>query len=110
MATLPGAIPIWSSITPMLKGLKIIARIGLTPSWARPKDTPLNYLDESAYDDFAIFAAAFAERYEGKVDYLIIGNEPNLNYEWGYRITTPEDYVNLTQESFTQPSKPRIQR
>ncbi len=77
------------------QGLKIIARIGLTPSWARPKDTPLNYLDDTAYDDFAIFAAAFAQRYQGKVDYLIIGNEPNLNYEWGYRVTTSEDYVNL---------------
>jgi hypothetical protein len=77
------------------QGLKIIARLGLTPAWARPKDTPLNYLDETAYDDFAFFAAAFAERYQGKVDYLIVGNEPNLNYEWGYRITTAQDYVNL---------------
>jgi hypothetical protein len=79
------------------QGLKIIARLGLTPGWARPKDTPLNYLDETAYDDFAVFAAAFAERYQGKVDYLIIGNEPNLNYEWGYRLTTPQDYVSLLE-------------
>ncbi len=77
------------------QGLTIIARIGLTPEWARPKDTPLTYLDASAYDDFANFAAAFAQRYRGKVDYLIVGNEPNLSYEWGYRQTTPEDYVDL---------------
>lgn len=77
------------------QGLEVIARIGLTPEWARPEDTPLNYLDESAYDDFAAFAAAFAERYRGRVNYLIIGNEPNLSFEWGYRETTPADYVAL---------------
>lgn len=77
------------------QGLTVIARIGLTPSWARPPDTSLHYLDEEAYDDFAAFAAAFAARYRGQVDYLIVGNEPNLSFEWGYRTTTPQDYVNL---------------
>ncbi|RMG95197.1 MAG: hypothetical protein D6706_12625 [Chloroflexi bacterium] len=77
------------------QGLRIIARLGLTPEWARPPDTPLTYLDETAYDDFATFAAAFAARYRGKVQYMIIGNEPNLSYEWGYRATTPADYVAL---------------
>lgn len=77
------------------QGLQIIARIGLTPEWARPEDTPLTYLDETAYDDFAAFAASFAARYRGKVGYLIVGNEPNLSYEWGYRQTTPADYVEL---------------
>jgi hypothetical protein len=77
------------------QGLTIIARLGWTPEWARPPDTPLTYLDETAYDDFARFAAAFAARYQGQVDYLIIGNEPNLSFEWGYRPTTPADYVAL---------------
>ncbi|KAA3656218.1 MAG: hypothetical protein DWQ04_31735 [Chloroflexi bacterium] len=77
------------------QGLNVIARIGLTPEWARPEDTSLNYLDADGYDDFAVFAAAFAKRYQGKVSHIIIGNEPNLSFEWGYRITTPEDYANL---------------
>ena len=76
-------------------GLTIIARLGYTPDWARPADTPLTYLDESAYDDFAAFAAAFADRYRGRVDYLIVGNEPNLSFEWGYRPTTAADYTAL---------------
>ena len=82
------------------QGLTIIARMGLTPDWARPPDTPLTYLDEDAYDDFAAFAAAFAARYRGEVDYLIIGNEPNLSYEWGYRPTTAQDYVDLLREVY----------
>ena len=77
------------------QGLTVIARIGWTPGWARPPDTPIAYLDDTAYDDFGRFAAAFAQRYQGKVDYLVIGNEPNLSREWGYRQTTPVDYVNL---------------
>ncbi len=83
------------------QGLKVIARIGLTPGWARPPDTPLTYLDADAYDDFAAFAAAFAERYRGQVQAIIIGNEPNLNYEWGYRHTTYQDYVDLLKEVYT---------
>ncbi len=79
------------------QGLKVIARIGLTPEWARPPDTPLNYLDETAYDDFAAFTAEFVRRYRGEVVAVIVGNEPNLSYEWGYRVTTPQDYVNLLQ-------------
>lgn len=77
------------------QGLKVVARLGLTPGWARPPDTPLNYLDAGSYDDFAVYAAAFAARYQGKVGYLIIGNEPNLSYEWGYRPATAVDYVEL---------------
>lgn len=77
------------------QGLKVIARLGLTPEWARPKDSPLNYLDETAYTDFAQFASAFAGRYKNKVSHIIVWNEPNLSYEWGYRKTSVNDYVNL---------------
>lgn len=77
------------------QGLQVIARLGLTPEWARPPDTPLTYLDENSYEDFAVYAAAFAKRYQNQVDYIIIGNEPNLSYEWGYRPTQPKDYVDL---------------
>jgi hypothetical protein len=77
------------------QGLTVIARIGLTPGWARPEGTSLNYLDENGYEAFARFAAAFAAHYRGRVNHIIVGNEPNLSFEWGYRQTTPDDYVNL---------------
>lgn len=79
------------------QGLKIIARLGLTPGWARPEDTPLTYLDEDAFGYFADYAAAFSARYRGMVDYVIIGNEPNLSYEWGYRKTPASVYVSLLE-------------
>jgi hypothetical protein len=77
------------------QGLKVVARLGLTPGWARPPDTPLTYLDPSGYADFAEFAAQFARRYEGKVTHIVAWNEPNLSYEWGYRKTSPAEYVEL---------------
>ncbi|MCB8962112.1 MAG: cellulase family glycosylhydrolase [Ardenticatenales bacterium] len=82
------------------QGLKLIARIGLTPDWARPADTPLQYLDATAYADFAAFAAAFAARYQDKVAAIIIWNEPNLFFEWGYQQTTPADYAALLAASY----------
>ncbi len=81
------------------QGLKVIARLGFSPDWVRPEDAPLNYLDESGYDDFAVFAAAFAERYKGKVTAIIVWNEPNLSFEWGYRETTAADYVGLLRQT-----------
>ena len=82
------------------QGLTEVARLGLTPGWARPSDTPLNYLDSDGYDDFAKFAAAFAERYEGRVTHIIVWNEPNLSYEWGYVKTPPDEYVALLKEVY----------
>lgn len=77
------------------QGLRVLARISMTPAWARPPDTPLNWLTADSYPAYAEFAAAFAARYKGRVEHLIIGNEPNLSFEWGGRATTPADYAAL---------------
>jgi hypothetical protein len=82
------------------QGLTVIARLGLVPDWARPPDTPLNYLAEPAYTQFATYAAAFAARYSGRVDHIIVGNEPNLAFEWGFRQTEPADYVRLLEQVY----------
>jgi polysaccharide biosynthesis protein PslG len=86
------------------QGLRIIARIGLVPEWARPKPdkqfTTFNYIDDEAFAAFADYVAVFAERYAGVVDDIIIWNEPNLAFEWGYRQTTPVDYVRLLREVY----------
>ncbi|HSH01389.1 MAG TPA: hypothetical protein VLL52_02650, partial [Anaerolineae bacterium] len=83
------------------QGLTVIARLGMVPGWARPPETPLNYLPPDAYDDFAAYAAAFANRYQDKVDFIIVGNEPNLSFEWGYLPTTATDYVELLRLTHT---------
>ncbi len=99
----------WDSADRIVKqarnqGIHIIARLGLVPEWARSKGnngasnadfTTLNTLPEAAYPDFAQFAADFAARYAGVIDQLIIWNEPNLAFEWGYQQVDPAGYARL---------------
>ena len=79
------------------QGIEIIARMGFVPAWARPEDSTLNYLPDDSYDEFADFVATFAERYAGRIDHIIIWNEPNLAFEWGFRAPNPMDYVRLLE-------------
>lgn len=84
-----------------MQGLRVIARLGLTPDWARDgRNETLNYLTEEFFPAFAAYAAAFAERYAGSVDHLIIWNEPNLSFEWGYQPVDPSRYVRLLRASY----------
>ena len=86
------------------QGLRIIARLGLVPQWARPSHseapTTLNYLPDESFEDFARYAAAFAGRYADAVEAIIIWNEPNLSFEWGYRPVDPAAYVRLLGASY----------
>ncbi|NDJ54524.1 MAG: hypothetical protein GYB68_15765 [Chloroflexi bacterium] len=83
------------------QGLTIIARIGLVPEWARPErttgqaDTTLNHLDPENYQDLADFVAVFAERYQDEIQHIIIWNEPNLAFEWGFRPVDPAEYAHM---------------
>jgi hypothetical protein len=77
------------------QGLQVIARMGLVPAWARPRDSTLNDLPEESYPYFADFVADFAARYAGIVDQIIIWNEPNLAFEWGYHPVDPARYARM---------------
>lgn len=79
------------------QGVRVIARLGLVPAWAqgRSEFATLNYLPDESFEDFARFAGAFAARYKGRIDHIIIWNEPNLNFEWGERPPDPIAYTRL---------------
>ncbi len=79
------------------QGLTVIARLGYVPEWARPPETTPLYLDEEYFDEFGAYAAEFVTRYAGKVDYVIIWNEPNLALEWGYDSVDPEKYARMLE-------------
>jgi hypothetical protein len=96
----------WSHADAVIKhaenqGLTVIARLGWVPEWAREKETTFTHLDAEHYDDFADFVAAFAaryngsDRYRGRVNHIIVWNEPNLSFEWGYRPVDPKEYVEM---------------
>jgi len=81
------------------RGLTLIARLGWVPGWARPdpaeQETTFTYLGADRYDEFSAFVAAFVARYRGRVEHVILWNEPNLSFEWGYRSVDPGGYVEL---------------
>ncbi len=79
------------------QGLTVIARLGFVPAWARPKDSTVSYLSEARYPAFAQFVAAFVSHFEGRVSAVIIWNEPNVNFEWGYQPIDPAGYVRMLQ-------------
>ena len=86
------------------QGLSVVARLGWVPEWARPsadgEETTLTYLDAARYADFAEFVALFVDRYQGRVSHVIVWNEPNLSFEWGYRPVDPEGYATLLSEVY----------
>lgn len=75
-------------------GLQLIVRLDTSPPWARPgSDWPAT--PPNKYDDYGDFVAAVAQRYEGRVHYYQIWNEPNLTSEWGNRPVNAGEYVEL---------------
>lgn len=86
------------------QGLTVIARLGMVPGWARPgpdeQETTATYLDAEHYADFAHFAATFAAHYSDQIHAIIVWNEPNLSFEWGYRPVDPAAYVELLREVY----------
>jgi len=81
------------------QGLTVIARLGFVPEWARPdpdvQTTTFTYLAEEQYGAFANYTKAFVEHFQGRVEHIVIWNEPNISLEWGYRQVDPEGYTSL---------------
>jgi len=79
--------------------LKILMRVHGTPVWARPNDTMFTH---PPYDlhDYETFITALATRYKGQVAAYEIGNEPNLNYEWGYKTPDPASYTAMLKVAY----------
>jgi hypothetical protein len=87
------------------QGLTVIARLGgIVPAWARMgPDGPIaveTYLSEDGYQAFTEFVAAFVAHFRGRVDHIIIWNEPNVTLEWGFRRVDPEAYTRLLATAY----------
>lgn len=78
-------------------GIEIIARLSNPPSWSRaqPDEVVGSLAPPDDFDDFADFAAGVAGRYDGRIRYFQIWNEPNGNDEWGFQDVDPEAYTDL---------------
>jgi hypothetical protein len=76
--------------------VEVIARLGNPPAWTRVlTDTIGTNAPPDDFEDFADFVATVADRYEGRIGYYQIWNEPNGNEEWGLQDVNPEAYTEL---------------
>ncbi len=78
------------------RGLQIIARLEKPPPWAKAgQPNPLIDGPPDRLSDYANFVEQVVTRYRGRVTYVQIWNEPNLEGEWGGKPIDPLEYVQL---------------
>lgn len=81
--------------------LEIIARLSNPPAWSRAAGDEVGpQAPPDDVRDYAAFASAVAERYQGQIRYYQLWNEPNIYPEWGENDPDPEAYVELLCEGY----------
>jgi len=74
--------------------VEIIARLSTPPRWSQRPNTTAQAPAEDL-QDFVNFAAALAERYQGRIRYYQVWNEPNIYPEWGENPVSPDGYAEM---------------
>lgn len=78
--------------------LDMIVRLSNPPAWSRadnPETLGGALAPPDDYQDFVNYAVAVAERYQGRINYYQVWNEPNIYPEWGDNFANPADYTRL---------------
>jgi hypothetical protein len=83
------------------RGLEIIARLEKPPAWARAgRPNPDVDGPPDRLSDYARFVELVVQRYQGRIRYVQIWNEPNLRGEWGATPIDPRGYVDLLEAGY----------
>ncbi|MCB0077282.1 MAG: cellulase family glycosylhydrolase [Anaerolineales bacterium] len=78
------------------RDLQIIARLSNPPAWSRAAgDANGAKAPPDHLADFGDFVDAVVRRYQGRITYFQIWNEPNCCEEWGTQPVSPEQYTEL---------------
>lgn len=95
----PDEISAWDkydNIVTLAEGynIEIIARLSTPPRWSQPENwTP--HGPPIDLQDYVNFAVAVAERYQGRIHYYQVWNEPNIYPEWGEQSVNPQAYAEM---------------
>jgi hypothetical protein len=84
-------------------GIEIIARLDKPPAWARVNQPNAAQFPDGPPDnnaDYANYVAAVVTRYKGKIHYIQIWNEPNLQGEWGGEPIDPTKFTELLKAAY----------
>ena len=85
------------------QGIEVMARLERSPRWATPGWEPRIPASQKPPDDvelFGDFVHAVVSRYEGRIRFFQIWNEPNLWGEWGESEPDAAEYVKLLRASY----------
>lgn len=84
-------------------GMELIVRVSTPPSWTRAQgDAVGTFAPPDNYEDFGDFVYALVSRYQGRIKYYQLWNEPNIYPEWGNYSISPEDYTELLKIGATR--------
>jgi len=84
-------------------GIDIIARLSNPPAWSRHDgDGRGTFAPPDDLADFGDFVEAVVRRYQGRVRYYQIWNEPNIYPEWGEQPVDPVGYTALLREAYVR--------
>lgn len=83
------------------RDIQIIARLSTPPNWSRATGNTTGAKappdDVTTYGDYV---EAVVRRYQGRVRFFQIWNEPNCCEEWGTTTISPEQYVELLKVAY----------
>ncbi len=75
--------------------VQIFARLDNPPAWSRSNPDAGDFAPPDDLQDFVSYATAVAQRYQGRIRYYQVWNEPNIYPEWGNQDVSPEAYTDL---------------
>lgn len=76
-------------------GIQMIVRLSNPPAWTRSDPDAGTLAPPDDYQDFVNYAVAVAERYQGRIRYFQVWNEPNIFPEWGNDFADPAAYTEM---------------
>jgi hypothetical protein len=81
--------------------LDVIARLSNPPAWTRELTNTVGaYAPPDDLSDWGDFVHTVVSRYEGRIRYYQLWNEPNVYPEWGEQPVDPEGYTELLCEGY----------
>jgi hypothetical protein len=76
--------------------IEIIARLDNPPAWSRALTNTIGtHAPADDLNDYADFVEAVVSRYQGRIHYYQLWNEPNIYPEWGEQPVDPEAFTQL---------------
>lgn len=85
------------------RGIEIIARLEKPPRWAREGQPNVDQFPDgppNEIDDWVNYIEQVVTRYDGRITYFQLWNEPNLEGEWGGHPVNAADYVELLRAGY----------